>query len=365
MLRLNTDGSIPTDNPFFGTATGDNRAIWALGLRNPFTFAFNPARVADVHQRRRRRTRGKRSTTASPAPTTAGRRPKERRPIRDSCRPRYTYNHTGGACAITGGAFYAPVTPQFPADYVDDYFFADYCGGWIRKLDPAAGNTVVDLRDRHLVAGRSEGRPTTAACTTSRAAVAASVYRIELQRDARRASRTQPASRTVAPGASVTFSVRASGPAPLRYQWQRNGANIAGATAQDYTLVAAAGDNGARFRAIVSNDSGSVISNEAVLTVTDEPAADRDDHAACRRHALQRRQRHHLRRHGHRSRGRHAAGERVHLAASTSTTTRTRIRSSLPTTGATQRLVHDPDDRRDRGQRLVSHLPDRARRRRA
>ena len=77
-----------------------------------------------------------------------------------------------------------------------------------------------------------------------------------------------PSSRTVAPGTSVTFSVRASGPAPLSYQWQRNGANIPGATAQDYSLVAAAGDNGARFRAIVSNSFGNVLSNEATLTVT-------------------------------------------------------------------------------------------------
>src|SRR6185436_2808401 len=42
ILRINSDGSIPTDNPFFGTATGQNRAIWALGLRNPFTFTFQP-----------------------------------------------------------------------------------------------------------------------------------------------------------------------------------------------------------------------------------------------------------------------------------------------------------------------------------
>src|SRR5215216_5559554 len=42
MLRINSDGSIPTDNPFFNTATGANRSIWALGLRNPFTFAFQP-----------------------------------------------------------------------------------------------------------------------------------------------------------------------------------------------------------------------------------------------------------------------------------------------------------------------------------
>ncbi len=54
----------------------------------------------------------------------------------------------------------------------------------------------------------------------------------------------------------------------LRYQWQRNGVNIPGATAEDYTLSAVQSDSGARFRASVSNDSGSVTSNEAVLTVT-------------------------------------------------------------------------------------------------
>ena len=33
MLRINSNGTIPTDNPFFNTATGNNRSIWALGLR--------------------------------------------------------------------------------------------------------------------------------------------------------------------------------------------------------------------------------------------------------------------------------------------------------------------------------------------
>ena len=42
ILRLNSDGTIPNDNPFFNQATGSNRAIWALGLRNPFTFAVQP-----------------------------------------------------------------------------------------------------------------------------------------------------------------------------------------------------------------------------------------------------------------------------------------------------------------------------------
>ena len=58
---------IPTDNPFFAVATGTNRAIWAMGLRNPFTFNVQPGTgrifINDVGQSRHRR----RSTTAWPA----------------------------------------------------------------------------------------------------------------------------------------------------------------------------------------------------------------------------------------------------------------------------------------------------------
>src|SRR6185369_8467318 len=42
ILRINTDGSIPTDNPFLQQTTGKYQSIWALGLRNPFTFAVRP-----------------------------------------------------------------------------------------------------------------------------------------------------------------------------------------------------------------------------------------------------------------------------------------------------------------------------------
>ena len=211
------------------------------------------------------RTRGRRSTTASPAPTTAGRPPKATTTNPDFTSPRYAYNHTGGPCAITGGAFYAPSTPQFPAEYVNDYFFADFCGGWIRRLEPANGNSVTTF---------ATGIPSPVDLKVSDdgalyylARGSGSVYRISYNATA--PSITQhPVSRTVAPGTSVTFSVRASGPGTLRYQWQRNGANISGATAQDYTLVAAAADNGSQFRATVSNDNGSVMSNSATLTVT-------------------------------------------------------------------------------------------------
>jgi glucose/arabinose dehydrogenase len=42
MLRLNSDGTIPPDNPFVATRSGQARAVWADGLRNPFTFAVQP-----------------------------------------------------------------------------------------------------------------------------------------------------------------------------------------------------------------------------------------------------------------------------------------------------------------------------------
>jgi hypothetical protein len=62
--------------------------------------------------------------------------------------------------------------------------------------------------------------------------------------------------------------VSASGDAPLSFQWQRNQANIPGATASSYTLAAAALiDTGAKFRCVVTNSAGSATSNEATLTV--------------------------------------------------------------------------------------------------
>ena len=101
---------------------------------------------------------------------------------------------------------------------------------------------------------------------------ASAVYRIDYGLTAPGIT-MHPASQTVQSGAPVTFSVRASGPPPLRYQWQRGGANIPGATAQDYTIASVVpADNGARFRARVDNDLGNVLSNEAVLTVTSNQA---------------------------------------------------------------------------------------------
>lgn len=79
---------------------------------------------------------------------------------------------------------------------------------------------------------------------------------------------TAPLSQSVLTPGAATFTVAATGTAPLNYQWKRNGTDIAGATAASYTTAATAvGDNGASFTVVVSNAKGSVTSAAATLSV--------------------------------------------------------------------------------------------------
>ena len=85
---------------------------------------------------------------------------------------------------------------------------------------------------------------------------------------------TQPANQTVSVGQTATFSVGAAGTPPLTYQWQKNGADIPGATSSSYTTpVTTSADSGAMFRVVITNSAGSVTSNSATLTVSTGPVA--------------------------------------------------------------------------------------------
>jgi glucose/arabinose dehydrogenase len=147
MLRINKDGTIPTDNPFYARTSGNNRAIWALGLRNPFKFAVQP---------------GTSTTSGTIFINDAGEKAWEEI-NRGAAEANYGWNihegpesdpqyvdpifaygpdsadTTGCSMAITGGTFYNPTTVQFPEEYEGDYFFADYCNDWIKKLEPSTG----------------------------------------------------------------------------------------------------------------------------------------------------------------------------------------------------------------------------------
>ncbi|PYU09127.1 MAG: hypothetical protein DMG37_24295, partial [Acidobacteria bacterium] len=79
---------------------------------------------------------------------------------------------------------------------------------------------------------------------------------------------TQPSSQTVTAGQTATFSVTATGTAPLSYQWQKNGLNIAGATSSTYmTPVTTTADSGSTIDVVVSNSAGTATSDAATLTV--------------------------------------------------------------------------------------------------
>jgi HYDIN/CFA65/VesB-like, Ig-like domain/Cep192 domain 4/Immunoglobulin domain/Immunoglobulin I-set domain len=84
---------------------------------------------------------------------------------------------------------------------------------------------------------------------------------------------SQPANQTVTAGQTATFSVTATGTAPLTYQWKKNNAAISGATSASYTTPAtAASDNGAQFTVTVTNSVSNVTSNAAKLTVNVPPS---------------------------------------------------------------------------------------------
>ncbi|MEO8306244.1 MAG: PQQ-dependent sugar dehydrogenase [Betaproteobacteria bacterium] len=144
ILRIDADGGIPTDNPFYASASGVNRAIWVLGLRNPFNVAIQPGTgrifINDVGESSWEEINDGIAGSNYGWPNSEGPAVNggERAPI-------YAYKHSGSGvkgCAITGGAFYNPSTAQFPAGYAGGYFFADFCSGWVNKLDPANGNAV-------------------------------------------------------------------------------------------------------------------------------------------------------------------------------------------------------------------------------
>jgi len=141
IIRLNRNGTIPRDNPFFGRAAGRNRAIWARGLRNPFKFAFDRGSSrtfvndvgAQTWEEIDRLTRGGNyGWPVHEGPENA----------RQFIPPVFAYRHGSTAstgCSITGGEFYRSARRNFPARFVGDYFFADLCNGWVRRYDRGTG----------------------------------------------------------------------------------------------------------------------------------------------------------------------------------------------------------------------------------
>lgn len=267
ILRINADGSIPSDNPFLSQTTGMNQAIWARGLRNPFTFGIDPTNgrihINDVGEGTWEEVNLGVAGSNYGWPQTEGNNPAGVAGVRY---PIHTFNHSGGVCAITGGAFYRPTTATFPAEYAGRYFFGDFCAGFIRTLSPPNYTASTGFATGISSLADIQVHPDGSLYYLARGG-GGELFRVQFTAATAPSISSHPANVTVAAGQSATFSVTASGTAPLAYQWQRNGVNIAGANARTYTRLTTAADNGALFRVLVSNASGSALSNSATLTV--------------------------------------------------------------------------------------------------
>lgn len=143
MLRFERNGAIPTDNPFYAITTGLNRAIWARGLRNPYTFAIDPTtgrmHINDVGESTWEEINLGRAGADYGWPSTEG--PTDA-PGVDS--PLFAYRHSASptlfeGVAVVGAGFYPRDVVNFGPAYAGDYFFGDYGLGWIYRLDANAG----------------------------------------------------------------------------------------------------------------------------------------------------------------------------------------------------------------------------------
>jgi putative heme-binding domain-containing protein len=129
LLQINADGSIPEDNPFLDRAQGKYRAIWALGLRNPFTFGIRKTDgflcINDIGG-----DRFEEINVGAPGANYGW--PLNEGPVADPRfrAPIYVYPHA----SVCGGDFAAEES-SWPARFRGRYFFADYIHGWIKTLD--------------------------------------------------------------------------------------------------------------------------------------------------------------------------------------------------------------------------------------
>ena len=155
LLRLDVDHgtpyTIPPDNPFVGQA-GKRGEIWAKGLRNPWRYAFDGATgllyIADVGQGLHEEVD---VNPASSGGLNYGWNIMEGKSCYNAATctqtgltlPLLDYDHTGGACSITGGYVYRG--SAIP-DLAGQYFFSDHCAGFLRSFR-YSGGSALDQRD--------------------------------------------------------------------------------------------------------------------------------------------------------------------------------------------------------------------------
>ncbi len=177
----------------------------------------------------------------------------------------------------TSARFHNPT--GIAVDPANNVFIADTANQTIRKITPVgAVSTLAGLADSpgstdgagrdarfyfpRGIAVDAQGSLYVTSGTTVRKGLLATVPVIS----------TQPASQSVASGASASFSVAANAIPTPTYQWFLNGTALSGATSASLSLANVSATNAGDYTVVVSNPVGSVTSSKATLTVTAAPS---------------------------------------------------------------------------------------------
>ncbi len=155
VIRINTDGTAPVDNPFYnGNPNSVRSKVFALGLRNPFRFSFRPSNGAifagDVGWSNWEEvnviTPGANygwpckegsTTTVNGLGCVASTTPTD---------PLYFYAHdVNGAGSVTGGSF--PTGSAYPSSFLNSYFFGDYAQNFIKRIVVDANNNLLSVEN--------------------------------------------------------------------------------------------------------------------------------------------------------------------------------------------------------------------------
>lgn len=142
ILRINPDGSIPEDNPFYRQTYGKYRSIYAYGIRNPWGMDFMPGTdrlfESDVGQSSFEEINEIFWGQNYGWPLAEG-----VSEIGGYTNPVYTYTPTTGR-SIGGGEFY-PVSGNFPKEWRGKYFFSDWASNWVKAIDVENTDDILDF----------------------------------------------------------------------------------------------------------------------------------------------------------------------------------------------------------------------------
>ena len=272
IVRINPDGSIPEDNPYYNELEGRYRSITAYGLRNGYTMARSRTSgrifLCDVGNTEYEEINeyipgSNYGWNRVEGPLPQGMAP----PDENYQDPIYSYIHNDSNCAIVGAAFYEPNDYLFPEQYHGKFFFMEYCEGKIFYMDPETYE--VDTFASHFdfvnnLSVSPDGHLYIMQLATGQ------LYRVSYIGSGAPFVSKHPQSIVKAVGDSAVFEVEVISEGEADYTWFKNDALIVGESTpvlvvKDLMIT----DDQAVFTCRAENALGEALSREAVLTVVE------------------------------------------------------------------------------------------------